>query len=92
MEDSQRNLLKAVQSQLISLRKKKGFDSALEFGNAASVNENKYETYLVNYQITTILKTVITLGVKINELITDEIIEKFRMDLEKEEEVKEKGE
>lgn len=95
MEDSQKNLLKAVQDNLVLLRKQQGFDTALEFGNAAGVNENRNETYLVDYHLTTILKTVIGLGLKVNDLVTDAMIEKYKLDLERENterEEKEKGE
>ena len=88
MEDSLKNMLTEVQKQLISLREKQGFESALQFGNAASVNENRNELYLIDFHLSSLIRMLYTLKVQFSELVTDEIIEKYMKEWEREVEKK----
>ena len=90
MKPSLINLLKSIRDRIQFLRKEKGFDSALEFGNVANVNENRNETYLRDFRLSTLLKMLNVLDVKIEELVTVEMIAKYKADTEAEDEEREK--
>ena len=78
------NLLAAIQERLIFLRKEK-FKTATEFGNVANVNERRNELYLVDFQISSLLRIAIALGVELEDLVTPEMKKKYAEELEREE-------